>query len=94
MNWPAGVSAAAAGSPASRQPARTHTAAVLPAGRAAVTASAIMIGLAIIVATLGIFTSIVDAFQKHGFVWGGKWLFFDTMHFEYRPELLGMSGKR
>ncbi len=31
--------------------------------------------------------SIVDAFEHHGFVWGGKWLFFDTMHFEYRPEI-------
>jgi len=31
--------------------------------------------------------SIVAAFEKQGFVWGGKWLFFDTMHFEYRPEI-------
>lgn len=31
---------------------------------------------------------IVAAFERHGFVWGGKWLHFDTMHFEYRPELL------
>ncbi len=31
---------------------------------------------------------IVSVFEKHGFVWGGKWLFFDTMHFEYRPEIL------
>ncbi len=31
---------------------------------------------------------IVSAFENHGFVWGGKWLFFDTMHFEYRPEIL------
>jgi hypothetical protein len=30
---------------------------------------------------------IVSAFERHGFVWGGKWLFFDTMHFEYRPEI-------
>jgi len=28
----------------------------------------------------------VEAFEAEGFVWGGKWLFFDTMHFEYRPE--------
>jgi hypothetical protein len=21
-------------------------------------------------------------------IWGGKWGHFDTMHFEYRPELL------
>lgn len=27
-------------------------------------------------------------FEAHGFIWGGKWYHFDTMHFEYRPELL------
>ena len=31
---------------------------------------------------------IVVIFEKHGFIWGGKWYHFDTMHFEYRPELL------
>jgi hypothetical protein len=31
---------------------------------------------------------IVDIFERHGFIWGGKWLHYDTMHFEYRPELL------
>ncbi len=31
---------------------------------------------------------IVKIFEKHGFIWGGKWRHFDTMHFEYRPELL------
>jgi hypothetical protein len=31
---------------------------------------------------------IVDTFEKYGFIWGGKWYHFDTMHFEYRPELL------
>ncbi len=31
---------------------------------------------------------IVQIFEKHGFIWGGKWYHFDTMHFEYRPELL------
>ncbi len=30
---------------------------------------------------------IVEIFEKHGFVWGGKWTHYDTMHFEYRPEL-------
>jgi hypothetical protein len=35
---------------------------------------------------------IIEIFEKHGFIWGGKWAHFDTMHFEYRPELLGMSG--
>ena len=31
---------------------------------------------------------VVETFEKHGFIWGGKWLYFDTMHFEYRPELI------
>ena len=31
---------------------------------------------------------IVDIFEKHGFIWGGKWYHFDTMHFEFRPELV------
>ena len=31
---------------------------------------------------------IVAIFENHGFIWGGKWYHFDTMHFEYRPELL------
>ncbi len=31
---------------------------------------------------------IVTIFERHGFIWGGKWAHFDTMHFEYRPELL------
>ncbi|MFM9849297.1 MAG: M15 family metallopeptidase [Hyphomicrobiaceae bacterium] len=31
---------------------------------------------------------IVAVFEKHGFIWGGRWYHFDTMHFEYRPELL------
>lgn len=30
---------------------------------------------------------IVHIFEKHGFIWGGRWKHFDTMHFEYRPEL-------
>ena len=29
---------------------------------------------------------IVDIFEKHGFIWGGRWSHYDTMHFEYRPE--------
>lgn len=33
---------------------------------------------------------IVDIFERHGFIWGGKWLHYDTMHFEYRPELLNI----
>ncbi len=35
---------------------------------------------------------IVDIFEKHGFIWGGKWYHYDTMHFEYRPELLKADG--
>ncbi len=31
---------------------------------------------------------IVRIFENHGFIWGGKWWHYDTMHFEYRPELL------
>ena len=31
---------------------------------------------------------IVEVFEQHGFIWGGKWYHYDTMHFEYRPELL------
>jgi hypothetical protein len=31
---------------------------------------------------------IVRVFERHGFIWGGRWHHFDTMHFEYRPELL------
>ena len=26
--------------------------------------------------------------EKYGFIWGGRWYHFDTMHFEYRPEIL------
>ncbi len=31
---------------------------------------------------------IVAVFEKNGFIWGGKWYHYDSMHFEYRPELL------
>lgn len=34
---------------------------------------------------------IVRVFEKHGFVWGGRWYHFDTMHFEYRPEIVYYS---
>ena len=33
-------------------------------------------------------SEIVAVFERHGFIWGGRWSHFDTMHFEYRPELL------
>lgn len=31
---------------------------------------------------------LVKTFEKYNFVWGGKWGHFDTLHFEYRPEIL------
>jgi D-alanyl-D-alanine carboxypeptidase len=34
---------------------------------------------------------IVSIFERHGFIWGGKWYHFDTMHFEYRPELIELA---
>ncbi|OGT45878.1 MAG: hypothetical protein A3E83_00660 [Gammaproteobacteria bacterium RIFCSPHIGHO2_12_FULL_41_20] len=34
---------------------------------------------------------IVRIFEKEGFFWGGRWYFYDTMHFEYRPELFMMG---
>lgn len=41
--------------------------------------------------------SVIRVFESEGFIWGGKWILWDTMHFEYRPELLvlrewGYSG--
>lgn len=36
---------------------------------------------------------IVQVFEKHGFIWGGRWYHHDTMHFEYRPELLALPAK-
>ena len=31
--------------------------------------------------------SIIKIFEKYGFIWGGYWIIFDNMHFEYHPEL-------
>jgi hypothetical protein len=30
----------------------------------------------------------IEVFERHGFVWGGKWAYFDMIHFEYRPEII------
>ncbi len=35
--------------------------------------------------------SVVNIFLEEGFVWGGHWDRYDTMHFEYRPELIVLS---
>ena len=32
--------------------------------------------------------SVIAAFEAEGFIWGGKWIIWDNMHFEYHPELL------
>lgn len=32
--------------------------------------------------------AVIHIFEKHGFIWGGKWMVWDNMHFEYHPELL------
>jgi len=39
-------------------------------------------------------SEIVAIFERHGFIWGGKWSHYDTMHFEYRPELLNQEQRR
>ncbi|MBQ5999405.1 MAG: M15 family metallopeptidase [Treponema sp.] len=31
---------------------------------------------------------IIELFREEGFIWGGTWIVWDNMHFEYRPELL------
>lgn len=35
---------------------------------------------------------IVEIFRRHGFIWGGSWYHYDTMHFEYRPEILAFAN--
>ena len=34
---------------------------------------------------------VIDAFERNGFVWGGKWSHFDMIHFEYRPEIIRLT---
>ncbi|MEJ5330953.1 MAG: M15 family metallopeptidase [Desulfobaccales bacterium] len=36
---------------------------------------------------------LIQIFENHGFIWGGRWWHFDVMHFEYRPELLLKARK-
>ena len=35
--------------------------------------------------------AIVEVFERHGFIWGGKWYHFDSFHFEYRPEMIALA---
>lgn len=35
---------------------------------------------------------LVSIFEKHGWIWGGRWYHFDTLHFEYRPELTSAAA--
>ena len=37
---------------------------------------------------------IVEIFRRHGFIWGGAWYHYDTMHFEFRPEILEHAKPR
>lgn len=34
---------------------------------------------------------VIDIFEDCGFIWGGKWIIFDNMHFEYHPELINYA---
>lgn len=34
---------------------------------------------------------IIHIFENEGFIWGGYWTLWDTMHFEFKPELKYMS---
>ncbi|MCR4953923.1 MAG: M15 family metallopeptidase [Treponema sp.] len=31
---------------------------------------------------------VIQIFEEEGFIWGGKWVIYDNMHFEYHPELI------
>jgi hypothetical protein len=37
---------------------------------------------------------IVEIFERHGFIWGGNWYHVDSIHFEYRPELIEYARLR
>ena len=36
--------------------------------------------------------TVIRIFEEQGFVWGGKWTLFDTIHFEFRPEVMILNG--
>jgi hypothetical protein len=35
---------------------------------------------------------VITAFDSVGFIWGGQWPYYDTMHFEYHPEVFVFGG--
>jgi hypothetical protein len=35
--------------------------------------------------------AIGEVFERYGFIWGAKWFHVDSMHFEYRPELIALA---
>ncbi|MGL4982914.1 MAG: M15 family metallopeptidase [Treponemataceae bacterium] len=35
---------------------------------------------------------VIQFFKEEGFIWGGAWNLYDTMHFEYRPELIHLAN--
>ena len=37
---------------------------------------------------------VIEIFESEGFIWGGFWLVWDNMHFEYHPELLIYRDKK
>ena len=37
--------------------------------------------------------SVIKCFEEEGFIWGGKWVIYDNMHFEYHPELIKYNFK-
>lgn len=34
---------------------------------------------------------VIRIYEEEGFVWGGKWVLWDNMHFEYHPEILNYN---
>ena len=36
--------------------------------------------------------TVIAAFENYGFIWGGNWSLIDTMHFEFRPEILLLNN--
>jgi hypothetical protein len=37
---------------------------------------------------------LIKIFEDNGFIWGGAWYHYDTMHFEYRPELIEIAKQQ